>query len=169
MWTIYTDDTNAIKNSSIVYRKPRLDIIDFIADSDYLVQLSDNEGYCYSVIEALTAGTPVIVTDCPVFRELGVNEKNGFILDFDLSDVPVKAIYKGLPRVKYQPKQDRWDEILVKGESQYKKDLQTLVKIRCVENYFDLEMNRPIKTGEIITANKIRAETIIDSGFAEFM
>lgn len=169
VWTIFTDDVNAIRNENIVYRKPRLDISNFIANADYLVQLSDNEGYCYSVVEALSVGTPVIVTDCPVFHELGVNEKNGFILDFDLSDVPVKAIYKGLPRVDYQPKADRWDEILAKGESQYKKDLQTKTKIKCIKDYYDLEMDKPIKKNEIITVNKIRAEIIIDSGFAEIM
>lgn len=168
-WTIFTNDQYAIQNDNIIYRQPRLDIIDYIADADYLVQLSDNEGYCYSVVEALTVGTPVIVTDCPVFRELGVNEKNGFILDFDLSDVPVKAIYKGLPKIKYQPKADRWSQILAEGESQYKKDMQTQVCIRCIQDYYDLQINKPIKNGELIKVSKVRAEMIIESGFAEYL
>ncbi len=119
IWTIFTDDTDAIQNKNIAYMKPRLDIINYIANADYLVQLSDNEGYCYSVVEALTVGTPVIVTDCPVFRELGVDKSNGFILDFDLSNVPIDKIYKGLPKFKYTPKEDNWGKILAKGKSTY--------------------------------------------------
>ena len=82
LWTVFTNDTNAINNPNIVYMKPRLDIINHIANADYLVQLSDSEAYCYSVVESLCVGTPVIVTECPVFEEIGVvNNKNGFILD----------------------------------------------------------------------------------------
>ena len=106
IWTIFTDDKNVINNPNIIYKQPTLDIINYIADSDYLVQLSDNEGYCYSVVESLMLGTPVIVTDMPVMKEVGVNETNGFILDFDLTNVPIKEIYKGLPKFKYTPKKD---------------------------------------------------------------
>lgn len=70
IWTIFTDDTNKIDNPNIIYMKPRLDISNYIANADYLVQLSDTEGYCYSVIESLCLGTPVIITDMPVMKEL---------------------------------------------------------------------------------------------------
>lgn len=169
IWTIYTDDVNAIRNDNIIYKKPRLDIADYISNSDYLVQLSDNEGYCFSVVEALTLGIPVIVTDCPVFQEIGVNSKNGFILAFDMQDVPVKEIYKGLPKFKYIPKPDRWDELLAPGESQYKKDFQIKVKIKCITDYFDLELKRQVKKGEQLEVNKIRAEIIIEAGFADYV
>ena len=120
LWTIFTDDKNAINNPNIIYMEPRLDIINYIANADYLVQLSDNEGYCYSVVESLCTGTPVIVTECPVFDEIGViNKKNGFILNFDLSDIPIDEIYKGLPKFEYEPKKDNWNEILEKGNSEY--------------------------------------------------
>lgn len=168
VWTIFTDDRNEIKNENIIYRTPRLDILDFIADADYLVQLSNTEGYGFSVVEALCVGTPVIVTDCPVFRELGVNDKNGFILDFDLKDVPVKAIYKGLPKFDYKPKADRWDELLAKGESSYKKELKTKVDVVCIREFFDMEAGFIKRTvGEVFTVNKIRADVLIDNGFAK--
>lgn len=163
IWTIFTNDTNAIKNPNIIYMKPRLDIINYIANADYLVQLSDNEGYCYSVVESLCVGTPVIVTECPVFKEIGVNKDNGFILDFELKNVPVKEIYKELPKFNYKPKQDTWDKYLVKGESQYKKDLKTFVKIKCITDYWDLELNKFITTkDDPYEVNKIRAEYLVD-------
>lgn len=167
VWTIYTDDVDAILNPNIVYRKPRLDIINYIADSDYLVQLSDHEGYCYAVAEALSVGTPVIVTDCPVFREIGVNEKNGFILDHEMTNVPVKEIYKGISKFEYKPLEDHWGDLLAKGESQYKKDLKTNVKIRCIREYYDLVLQKQMKKGDVFSCNKVRAEMLIDRGFAD--
>lgn len=170
IWTIFTDDINAIKNPNIIYMKPRLDIIDYIANNDYLVQLSDNEGYCYSVIESLSIGTPVIVTECPVFQELGViNNKNGFILDFDLKNIPIKEICKGVPNFEYKPKQDTWGKYLAKGENTYKKDLNTKVKVKCTKDYFDIELNKFIFKNEIFEVNKIRAETLEENDVANII
>ena len=72
-WLVFTNKAERpIDNKSIYYMEPSLDITDYIADADYLVQLSNTEGYCYAVAEALTLGTPVIVTDLPVFREMEI-------------------------------------------------------------------------------------------------
>lgn len=162
MWTIFTDDINAIDNPNIVYMKPRLDIINYIANADYLVQLSDNEGYCYSVVESLCVGTPVIVTECPVFKELGVkNDENGFIVDFDLSNVNIDDIYKKDFKFEYKPKKDNWNKYLEPGESEYQKDLKKMVKVKCIKKYDDMELNRRVETDEIIKVNKVRAEELI--------
>ena len=166
-WTIFTDDVSAIRSDNIVYRKPRLDIINYIADADYLVQLSDNEGYCYSVVEALTVGTPVIVTDCPVFKEIGIiNGKNAFVLPFDMSDLPIKQIYKGLPKFEYKPKDDNWDKLLAKGESQYKKDLNTRVEVECIKQYFDLEYGKIMNEGDVYTKSVIKTEELEEANVA---
>ena len=37
IWTVYTNDVNPIPHPSIIFRRPRLDIIDYIANADYLV------------------------------------------------------------------------------------------------------------------------------------
>lgn len=145
LWTIFTDDTKAIDNPNIIYMKPRLDIINYIANADYLVQLSDSEGYCYSVVEALSVGTPVIVTNTPVMKEIGVNSINGFILDFDLSNVDLKAIYKGLPKFTYTPKKDNYSKLLSKSKSTYKSNKK--VKVKCIQNYNDIELNKEITKG----------------------
>lgn len=170
LWTIFTDNTKAIDNPNIVYMKPRLDIINYIANSDYLVQLSDNEGYCYSVVEALSVGTPVIVTDIPVFKELGLNKKNSFVLDFDLEKVPIDEIYKGLPKFEYKPKKDNWDKLLAKGESIYQKDLKTIVKVKCIKDYDDVELNKHKTTNDDpYDVNKVRAEELEEHNVAEIM
>ena len=168
-WTIFTDAKTPLDNPSITYRAPRLDILDYIAESDYLVQLSDNEGYCYSVVESLMIGTPVIVTACPVFEEIGVVDgKNGFIVPFDMSNIPVEKITKGLPKFEYKPKEDTWSKILVKGESQYQKDMKTKVKIIATNRYYDLELDKQIEIGDVSEVSKVRADYIIESGYARY-
>ena len=167
IWTIYTNDMNAIPNPSIIYRRPRLDIIDFIANADYLVQLSDTEAYCYSVVEALAVGTPVIVTDCPVYHEIGItNGKHGFILPFDMSDIPLNDIYKGLPKFTYEPKGDRWDEMLAEGRRENEEELNAPMKLRIIRDYWDPWMRRVVVRGEHIMTIKERGEILCDLKFA---
>ena len=52
--------------------KPELDIRDYIADADYLIQLSDTESYAYSIVEAACLGTPIIATKMPVLDEMNI-------------------------------------------------------------------------------------------------
>jgi glycosyltransferase involved in cell wall biosynthesis len=40
-----------------------MEIYDDLRRADYVVQLSDTESFCYTMVEALSVGTPVIV--CP--------------------------------------------------------------------------------------------------------
>ena len=169
IWTIFTDNSTPINIPNVVYLEPKLNIIDYIANADYLVQLSDNEGYCYSVVEALSVGTPVIVTDVPVFKEIGVNSKNGFILDFELDKVPIDKIYKGLDPFEYKPKADSWSKILVKGKSTYQQELKTKVLIKAIKSWYDLELKREVTKGETIEVNKVRADYLIANDVAELL
>jgi glycosyltransferase involved in cell wall biosynthesis len=164
-WIVYTNDTQAIKNPNVYYRKPKLGIEDAIANADYLVQLSDGEGFCFSVVEALALGTPVIVTDCPVYKELGLQHgKNAFILPFDMTEVPIKAIAKGLPKVKFSPPKDRWNDILAEGI-----DTSEDEKTECIviEKYYDLVFNRMMEKGDIFTVDIERANYLYGRGFVE--
>lgn len=171
LWTIFTDDVNKIKNPNIIYMKPRLDITDYIANADYLVQLSNKgEGYGYTPAEALTLGTPVIVTPCPAFLEIGVKDKeNAFVLDYDLNNVPIQEIYKGLPKFEYKAKKDNYDKLLAKGENTYKKEMNKIVKVKSKKDYYDINFNRLINKGEIFEVNKIRAETLEENDVANII
>ena len=169
VWTVYTNDLVPIDNPNIIYCKPRLDIADYIADADFLVQLSDTEGYSYTVLEALCMGTPVIVTPCPVYAEMKLTESNSIILPFDMSDIPVQRIAKGLKKgFKYEPHPDRWPELLASGEGKYREFLKQTVQIRILWDYYDLELNRIVYSGEILRVKRSRAELLIGRGFAEY-
>lgn len=154
LWTVFTNDTNAINNPNIIFMKPRLDISNYIANADYLVQLSDNEGYCYSVVEALGLGTPVIVTPCPVFNEIGVvDKKNGYILPFDMKNFSIEDIYMNIPKFYYLPFRDKWGELLTNSKSDYQNKKDKKFKVKATGAYRqlnlqDAELKRIPEAGE---------------------
>ena len=171
VWMIFTDDVAAIKNPSIIYRAPRLDIIDYVAKADYLVQLSDHEAYCYSVVEAMSVGTQVIVTKCPVFEEIGFKEgKHGFYVDFDMNYIPIDDIVKNAgKKIDYVPLQDQWNDILAPGESHYKEELGDSVVVKVKRNYYDIPLNKEYTRGEVVTIPMSRLENCLNAGVIEFI
>ena len=71
-----------------------------IAVSDYLVQLSDTESFCYSAYEALIMGKPVIVSDFPESKNIVIEGKNGYIIPRDESkydEALVDKIFNEVP------------------------------------------------------------------------
>ena len=170
LWTIYTDQPKDTGHPGMVCLKPRLDILDFVARADYLVQLSDSEGYSYSIVEALSVGTPVICTEFGVAAEQGVeNGKTGFILPFDMSDIPVEEIYKGVKKFKYVPRESHYEEILSPGKSEYKYSEDDIVTIKVLENFFDLEREEMAIKGTTYEATRKRGSYLEGRGLAEIM
>ena len=167
-WLVFTDKPKEFPNKSVSVLPARHDVLDFIADADYLVQLSDTEGYSYSIVEALSVGTPVICTEIPVAGEQGVvNGKTGFILPFDMSNIPIDAIYKGVKKFTVAPRESHYETVLVKGKAQYEKDRKDTVNVKTVKHYFDLERNRNSYIGEVHEVSWERAEKLADLGLVE--
>lgn len=166
-WTIFTNDTNAIDNPNIIWAKPTLNIAPHVANADYLVQLSDSEGYCYSVVESLCLGTPVIVTDMPVISEIGVKHgKNGFILDFSLDNFNPQEIYDTKLTFKYEPPTSDWTELFYKSEPTYNKALEATYLVEALPIYskkkiVDANLGRIPAPGEqfIVDYNRLIALT----------
>lgn len=90
---------------------------ELLRTADYLVQLSNNESYCYSVREALQLGVPIIVSDIPELKKLVVEGKNGFVLDDDFSNLDIDKIFNNVPKPKAYSEEisPLWPQIL-KGE-----------------------------------------------------
>ena len=169
-WTIYTDKPKQFPNKSVSVLPARLDVVDFIADADYLVQLSDTEGYSYSVVEALSAGTPVICTAFAVAGEQGiVNGKTGFILPMDMSEIPVDAIYKGVRKFTYVPNESHYETVLVKGKAKIDEEYNKPVRIRCKRIYHDIELNALQNPGDEHEVSMRRAEKLMDMGLVEIV
>ena len=115
----------------------KLNIIDDIAQADFLVQLSDNEGYCYSIVEALNLKVPVVVTPIPVFKEIGIDDTNSITLEFDCSNVMAVAeqIANKEFDFKYTPVEDSWGKLLVPGPSKYQRELNTKYLVKATDEY----------------------------------
>lgn len=160
IWLVFTNDWNRIRNPHIVYMEPTLDIQDYIAGSDYLIQLSSSESFCFSVVESLMLGVPCIVRSLPIWSEIGLkNGENSFILNFDMSDVPVSDIYKGLKTFKYVPPKSNWDKYL-DNESEY--DAHREVECVASRKFFDIVENKWREKGEKFKCGEKRKNHLTD-------
>lgn len=171
LWLVFTDDASKIVHPSIICMPPKLEIFNYLANADYLVQLSDKgEGFGYTPAEALILGTPVITTPCPAFLEIGIKDReNGFVIDYDMTNIPVNEIYKGLPKFKYEPPKDKWGELLAEGESTYQEDLKRIVEVECIKRYNDIELGEIKKVGEKYKVNAVRADNLVDLGLVKYI
>ena len=148
-----------------------VDIQPYIAKADYLVQLSDSEGYSYSVLEALTNNTAVICTPFKSAEESGVKDGiNGYVVPFDMN-FDVKKLLK-VPKFKDDHKNDEiieaWKGLL--GEPRVSKyDPGAKVRIRAMRDYKDTQTNTMVVTGTVYEVTLSRANEIINAGFAERM
>ena len=123
IWMVFTNSIKKEDVPGMVFLPARLDITEILPMFDAVVQLSDNEGFCLTVAEALLCGVPVITTDLPVFKELGLNDTNSVRLPFDMEDIPydkIKALVKKKP--KWKAPEDKWDEYLSHEPSWYEDD-----------------------------------------------
>ena len=189
-WTIFTDlnlyNQKPFDLEEIVYMKPSHDFFDYIKESDYGVQLSDTEGYSYFINECLQYGTPVICTNFPSVYESIENEKNGYILDMNLSNLDINKIINNIPKnFLYEEKcnEKDWIELLNKKVERKKKNMYKVIakqdytdkRPELIENYcngkeieFNEQGNAKIKKNDIYYVNdSARAMQIKKSGLAE--
>lgn len=152
-WLIYSNRHREYVGKNAIYKEPKLDILEDIAKSDYLVQLSDHEAFCYSVVEALTIGTPVIVTDLPVYKELGLNDSNSIKYS---DNMPIESVLK-CPKVSYTPPKDNWNKYL-SGKSNY--DPNEKIKVKAKVTYTDNYLGKKIQRGEIVKMPKWRVSVL---------
>ncbi len=118
VWDIYGEShdkvyENHIKDSfahlpRVVFKGLILDVRAPVSNADYIVQLSDFEGFCYSLLESLCLGTPIIVTDYPGVEEMVTEGENAYIvpLNMKISKARMMQIYKNIPKFKYKQKGD---------------------------------------------------------------
>ena len=118
-------------------------------------------------------GIPVITTPISVLPELGFEEnKDGYVVPFDMVDVrperflevPTAAAYKGDTNEAIQ---NKWIKLLGKSKptGEYLKQ-GNYVKVEIIESYFDMELNRNMTVGEVVTMRKARAILIVGCGKA---
>lgn len=172
-WQIFTTNTN-INIDNVIVRKSRLNILDYIAQSDYLVQLSDSEGYCYSLVEALSLNIPVICTNMPVLKEIGINKNNAYILDMNMSNIDTNKIYNNIPKVvDYKPPECSLIEYINKTKSNYKEERKMKYLVEALDTYKrrnlkDAILNKVPEEGEQFEVSKERLDILLgDNNYNE--
>lgn len=171
IWTIFTDQPKTPPHPKVAIMPADVEgVLNYIADADYLVQLSSTEGYSYTIVEALSVGTPVIATDFAVAREQGIEDgKTGWILPMDMSEIPVKSIVKGVPKFKWTPPESHYEKVLVKGKSTYEEDLKKPVRLRAKIRFLDIQDNVIRNQGEEWTATLLRGIDLLNKNIAEIL
>lgn len=171
IWLCFTNtEKPADAPEHMLYLKPTLDIMPYIKKADYLVQLSDHEAFCYSMVEALELGTPVIVTPLTVLDELGMKDGvNGYIVPFNVPQTfDVKKFYE-IPEFEYTFDNNesvrKWRKLLgnTKPEGKYKPP--EVVRLRCTFDYFDTQLQRKIQKGDEYLVPPERASKIVGAGY----
>ena len=167
IWLVFTDaDIPTIPG--FVRMNTQIDVRDYIAEADYLVQLSDTEGYCYAVMEAWCSGTMTITTPVPSFYEQGlVDGENGYIIDFDMSNLDefVDKIYNGVHEIHYTPKPDGYENKILKEPSQY--DLNEFMQVKSTRNFYDTIRELWVMENTPITIEKTDKEYYLGQGCKE--
>lgn len=164
-WFIYTNDTEQIPSKNVIYLKPDNSFARMIPMADYLVQLSDTEACSYSINEALYQNVPIIVTPLPYLEEIGVKDNvNAYIMRFDCANIDdiVKKIRTPL-EFNFTHLKDNYGKLLKKSTSHY-----TGKVLVVTADYYDLELKKNVRKGEVITCTKERALKLIESKVAKY-
>lgn len=86
-----------------------------INKADYLVQLSDTEGFAYSVYEAMQVKTPCLITPFASGNEQIKHGVNGYIVPFDMQNINFDEILNNIPVVpefEELGKEEHWIKLL---------------------------------------------------------
>ena len=111
----FTDLPFEEEDSRVVFVEPVLNPIGYMRICDYIALLSDTEACPYNVLEALKIKKPLLITRLPILEEMGVNETNAKIYDFDMVNLDIDDLWN-IPVVKdwKEPDSKGWDKYMKK-------------------------------------------------------
>lgn len=189
IWTIFTNPVSIkIESPNVVLMKPRIDVRPYIADSDYVLQLSnDMETYCYTINEALGYGVPIVTTPLSILKELPITDNEHIVLDWNCENVDEVArqiFEKEVKPFKYNPPKDNWEDFLIKEESNYEEEKKMRFIVEATDKYIEnnkwdgelsdiksKEEGREVhyypKAGERWEVSFERKEKLVDLGFVK--
>ena len=170
IWLCFSNKgiNNAPKN--MIFMEPTLDILPWIQKADYLVQLSDEEAFCYSLVEALDVGTAVIVTPLDILDEIGVIDgENGYVVPYTITDAYKTSQFLNIPQFKYhfdsRPIVKKWRELLGDKKPTHSYKPQKLTNIIATSKYYDKELQRVVNKDELLMVPECRATIICNAGY----
>ena len=184
IWTIFTNPVKInIKSNNVALMKPRIDVRPYIADADYVLQLSnDMETYCYTINEALGYGVPIVTTPLTVTKELPITDNEQIVLNWDCSNVDEVArqiFEKDVKPFEYTPPEDEWHILLAEGKSNYEEEKKMRYLVEATNKYertnnHDIELSKQKgvekyipKEGEKWEVDWERKEKLVNLGYVK--
>ena len=166
MWLNFSDGNLKNPPKNFFNMGISLDMESIIKKADYVVTLSDSECWSYTVLEALTNGTPLICTPFPSAFEMGVIDGyNAHIVPFDM-DFDV-SVLREVPEFKYSYENDyikgQWKWILGEPKPYERYQPEQNVLVRVIAGYDDVLLNRHLSKDTEHIMTKQRAMQIINT------
>lgn len=174
IWIVFTKTDLGKCSKGLIRLEPELNISPYIKAADYLVQLSDEESFCYSIVEALSLGTKVITTPIKVLPEIGFTDKvTGYIVPYDLK-ADYEEIYENRHRqIDYtydnQSVIDSWIKILGEPHPKNLYNPVALVNTKVTRDYQDLQLGIKLLKGTVLQMTRERAEEVMRAGYIEIL
>lgn len=164
--TIFTNKHPHFSSPNIIIKEPKLDLTKEMAEATFLLQLSDAEAFCYSVVESVSLGTPAVITDLPVYNELGINDSNSIKIDLNMSNFDPKMLLKEF-NFTYTPPKDNWSKYLSTNKTYNPNEL---VQVRVLKNKLWLvEEDKHLLKGDIEELTMQRAAYLESKDYVEVL
>lgn len=170
IWLYFSNAALKDAPENMIRMQPTQNIAPYMRKADYLVQLSDTEAFCYSMVESLQEGTPVITTPLPVLAEIGVKDgENARVVPFELTDYDTRQLLE-VPKFKYSYNNglivSKWKKLLgnTKPTESYYKPAEMLT-VEIIKQYNDMQIGQTLKVGERWMMQKERAKAVEAAGF----
>lgn len=169
-WNIFGDDSHVFGKGllkkfecckNVFFKGITTEPFKEINKADYLVQLSDTEGFAYSVYEAMQVKTPCIITPFASGKEQITHGVNGYIVPFDMSGIDYVLIQKRklkVPKFEELGKEEHWNTFFKDALIWHKENTMTVRITAKVQVY---------KIGDIVSISKERALSGIERGLCE--
>lgn len=170
VWLVFTN-IDLPRNAPRGMKKmtPTMNILPWIQKADYLVQLSNEEAFCYSLAEALAIGTPIIVTPLGINEELQIEDGvNGYVVPYEITDDYKTTVFLKRPKFKWCPEDvvGKWRDLIGEMTPTHSYKPSELVSIRLKVDVTDsANENRLIRAGEVVRVTRERADKIIGAGY----
>lgn len=158
--TIYSNKKPRFYSKNIILKEPKLDLTKEMTESSFNLITSKAEAYCLSAVESLVCGTPLICTDLPVFKEIGINETNSIKIDGSLQNFNPNDLLKEF-NFTYKPPKDNWDKFLP-TEKTYNPN--EIIIVKALHKYKDIYLNEHIKKNDEIEMPIERASYLESKG-----
>lgn len=162
--TIYSNREPRFNSKNVILQKPKLDLTKEMAEASFNLITSRAEAYCLSGVESLICGTPLICTDLPVFKELGIDDTNSIKIDSTLANFDPNSVLKEF-NFSYEPPKDNWSKYLPTNKTYNPNEIIT---VKVLRKYKDIYLNEHIKKNDEVKMPIFRASYLESKGLVCF-